>query len=514
MSRKRLSMRKIKQVLRLKWKAGLGDRPIARACRMGRATVQEYLHRAEAAGLYWERVREMDEAEIEARLFPDSGKKRPDRRLPDWTKIREELGKKKSVTLRLLWEEYYGVDPGKAYSYSQFCQLYKSWSGKLPASMVQVYRGGEYLFVDYAGQTVPHIDRFTGEEKRAQIFVAALGASSFTYAEAQEGQDLASWTSGHVNAFEYIDGVPAIVVPDNLKSGVKSPCYYEPDVNPTYDDLSLHYGFAVIPARVRKPRDKAKVEAAVQVVERWVLAPLRKRRFFGIGEINEAMRPLLERVNDRLMEHFGKSRRELFESLDRPALKALPEHSFEYAERKQATVGLNYHVTFNKHYYSVPYTLIGKAVEIRATARTIEIFSRGKRVASHLRDDTPGKYTTDPSHMPSNHRRRMERWSPERFIRWARKMGPWTCQVIEGLLGRKRHPEQAYRSCLGVLKLADKYGDERLEAACQRAVRFELYAYGHIRNILRNNMDRPDYSRKEPRATATHQYVRGGQYYH
>jgi transposase len=315
-------------------------------------------------------------------------------------------------------------------------------------------------------------------------------------------------------SLKYIDGVPAVVVPDNLKSGVKSACYYEPDINPTYDDLSLHYGFAVIPARVKAPRDKAKVEAAVQVVERWVLAPLRKRRFFGIGEINEAMRPLLERVNDKVMEHFGRSRRVLFESLDRPALRPLPEHSFEYAERKPATVGLNYHVTFNKHYYSAPYTLIGKAVEIRATARTIEVFCRGKRVASHLRDDTHGQYTTDPSHMPSNHRKRMEKWSPERFIRWARKMGPWTCQIIEGLLGRKRHPEQAYRSCLGVLKLADKYGDERLEAACQRAVRFELYAYGHIRNILRNNMDRPDYSGKEPRATSTHQYVRGGQYYH
>lgn len=507
-------MRKAKQVLRLKWEAGLSNRAISRALKVGRETVREYLHRAKEAGLTWEQVQQMDEGAIEEKLFPASDTKGrgSGKRVPDWSMVREELGRHKGVTLRLLWEEYYSIEPETAYSYSQFCHLYRIWSKKLPSVMVQVYKGGEYLFVDYAGQTVPYIDRVSGEEKRAQIFVASLGASSFTYVEA--GQDLVSWISGHVNAFGYFGGVPEIVVPDNLKSGVKSPCYYEPDINPTYDELSLHYGFAVIPARVRRPRDKAKVETAVQVVERWILAPLRDRTFFSIEEINEAIGPLLERLNSKVMKHLEKSRRELFESIDRPRLKALPAHSFEYAERKSARVGINYHVTFNKHYYSVPYSLVKETVEIRATDRTIEVFYKGGRVASHLRDDTPGGYSTCTSHMPSKHRRRKQEWSPERFIRWAQKIGPWTCHVVKTLLGSKRHPEQAYRSCLGVLKLSDRYGEARLEAACKRAAQFALYAYRHIHNILKNNMDVTDPNIKEPRATTSHEHVRGQQYYH
>ena len=515
MARRRLSMRKIKQVLRLKWELGLSNRAVARALKVGRETVREYLHRAQEAGFSsWEEVSQMDEGTVEEKLFPAPDNRGCGRRVPDWSRVHEELGKHKGVTLRLLWEEYYGRDSGGAYSYSQFCHLYREWAKELPSVMVQAYKGGEYLFVDYAGQTVSYVNRLTGEERRAQVFVGALGASSFTYAEAQESQDLASWISAHVNAFEYFGGVPEIVVPDNLKSGVKNPCYYEPEINLTYDDLSLHYGFAVIPARVRRPRDKAKVETAVQVVEQRILAPLRNRTFFSIDEINEAMRPLLEGLNSRVMKHLEKSRRELFESVDRPRLKALPAHPFEFAERKSARAGINYHVTFNRHYYSVPYALVKKEVEIRATARTIEVFYKGSRVASHLRDDTPGRYTTSPSHMPSNHRRRKEEWSPERFTRWAQKIGPWTLHVVKALLGSKRHPEQAYRSCLGVLKLADKYGEARLEAACKRAARFELYTYKHIHNILKNNMEVMDQDIKEPRATTSHEHVRGQQYYH
>ena len=295
-----------------------------------------------------------------------------------------EEAKKKGVTLRLLWEEYYQSDPASAYSYSQFCNLYKEWKKKLSPVIVQEYKAGEIAFVDYAGVKVPYIDRLTGEVKEASIFVASLGASSYTYAEAQESERLDCWIRGHINAFDYFEGVPEIVVPDNLKTGVKSPCYYEPEINPTYDDLSIHYGFVVIPARVRSPRDKAKVETAVQVVERWVLAPLRKRTFFSIEEINEAIKPLLDNLNRRQMKHVEKSRRELFESVDKPALKPLPQRPYEYAERKTATVNINYHVGFNKHYYSVPYTLVGSKVEIRATATIVEIFYRGQRVASHL----------------------------------------------------------------------------------------------------------------------------------
>jgi len=516
MARRRLSMRKVKQILRLKMEAGLSNRAIARAYKVGRETIRDYLIRAHEAGVGWEQLCEMDEGSIEELLFPTGGSKRSGRDNkvnPPWRSIHEEY-KRKGVTLRLLWEEYYQSAPENAYCYSQFCNIYKGWRKKLSPVMVQSYKGGEVVFVDYAGVSVPYVNRFTGEIKDASVFVAALGASSFTCAEAQESQQLPCWISGHINAFDYFGGVPEIAVPDNLKSGVKSPCYYEPEINPVYEDLSIHYGFVVIPARVKKARDKAKVETAVQVVERWVLAPLRKRTFFGVDEINEAMKPLLENVNNKVMKHLERSRRQLFDSIDRPALRPLPQRPYEYAERKMATVNINYHVSFNKHYYSVPYSLVNSQVEIRVTSKTVEIFHRGQRVASHLRDDTPGKYTTDDSHMPSNHRRRKEKWSPGRFIRWAHSIGPQTAQVINAVLGSKRHPEQAYKSCIGVLKLAEKYSPERLESACRRANELDLCSYRHIKNILKNNMDKAaGDSSAEGFSALNHKHVRGQGYY-
>ncbi len=516
MARKRLSMRKVKQILRLKWKIKLSNRAISRSVKAGRETVREYIERAKAAGYNrWEQIKDISEEELERKLFPASctgSKANKNRRVPDWKKIHEELGHK-GVTLSLLWQEYMEEEPETAYRYSQFCNLYSNWKSRLPAVMAQTYKGGQYLFVDYAGVTVPWTDLATGEERQAQIFVAALGASSFTYAEAQAGQDLASWINGHVNLFEYIGGVPEIVVPDNLKSGVKSPGYYEPEINPTYDDLATHYGFAVIPARVRKPRDKAKVETAVQVIERWVLAPLRKRQFFSIHEINEAIRPLLEDVNHRQMKHVEKSRQELFMTTDAPALRPLPAHPYEYAERKKARVGINYHVTFNKHYYSVPYNLIKEEVELRVTSSTVEVYHKGQRVASHMRDDRPGFYSTLDVHMPSDHKRRKQEWSPERFSRWARKIGPMTQEVITYLLGSRKHPEQAYRSCLGILKLSDRYGEAALESACDLAASHGMYGYRNIRNILQNQ------TYKSPEAapvnvTTSHEHVRGSSYFH
>ena len=515
MARRRLSMRKVKQILRLKFELAMSNRAISRACNVGRETVRDYLIRFQSCGLRWAEVAQMDEASVEKLLFPGpsdkgGGKKKV---APCWRFIHEEM-KKKGVTLRLLWEEYCQPDPASAYSYSQFCNLYKQWTKKLSPVMVQNYKGGELAFVDYAGVKVHYINRLTGEVKEASIFVAALGASSYTYAEAQESERLDCWIRGHINAFDYFEGVAEVVVPDNLKTGVKSPCYYEPEINPTYDDLSMHYGFVVIPARVRSPRDKAKVETAVQVVERWILAPLRKRTFFSVEEINEAIKPLLEGLNNRQMKHVEKSRRELFESVDKPALKPLPQRPYEYAETRIATVAINYHVMFNRHHYSVPYTLVGNKVDIRATATTVEVFHRGQRVACHLRDDSPGRYTTEDSHMPSNHKRRKQRWSPERFLRWAHSIGPQSCEVIKRLLGSKRHPEQAYKSCMGVLKLADKYSCERLEKACAIANESNLISYRQIRNILKNNMDKalvPDSSKPCP--VFSHEHVRGGRYY-
>jgi len=516
MARKRLSMRKIKQILRLKWDMDMSNRSISRSVKVSRETVREYLKRATAAGYSsWEQVKDISEAELEKELFASRSKSKVSdgvKRLPDWQKIHMEF-KRPGVTLSLLWQEYMEEDPASSYRYSQFCNLYRKWKGKLPAVMVQDYKGGEYLFVDYAGMTVPWIDPGTGEEKKAQIFVATLGGSNYTYVEAQPGQFLESWIKGHINALDFFGGVPEVVVPDNLKSGVTSPCYYEPDINPVYDDLATHYGFAVIPARVRKPRDKAKVETSVQVVERWVLAPLRNRQFFSIQEINDAIGPLLEKLNNRVMKHIEQSRSELFKAVDEPALRPLPEHPFEYAERKKARVGLNYHVTYKKHHYSVPYRFIGKEVELRITSQTVEVYYMGERLCSHVRDDRPGRYSTSDSHMPSGHKRRKQKWSPERFVRWARKIGTGTGDVITYLLGSKRHPEQAYRSCLGILKLSETYGEEALESACRKASRFGLYGYKYIHNILKNGTYKTDET-KSSKALPVHQHVRGGSYYH
>lgn len=516
MARRRLSMRKVKQILRLKFQAELSDRATARSVRVSRDTVREYVERARVAGLLeWEQISQMAESDLDRVLFPQRTEEAEGRRyrIPDWKEIHQEL-RRKGVTRQLLWREYFQEDPATAYKYSQFCNLLSKWRSMLPAEMVQSYKAGEYLFVDYAGLSVPWTDPDTGEEKKAQIFVAALGASSYTYAEAQPGQDLENWINGHVNTFEFIGGVPEIVVPDNLKSGVKSPSYYDPEINPTYDDLSLHYDFAVIPARVKKPRDKAKVETAVQVVERWVLAPLRNRQFFSIHEINQAMWPLLEEINNRQMKHLEKSRRDLYEALDRPALKPLPCHGFEYAERKKARVGINYHVQYDRYYYSVPYTLIKEEVEVRATSNTIEIFHKGQRVASHMRGTTLQKYITCRFHMPSEHQRRCQKWSPERFVRWAGKIGSKTRKMITHLLGSRRHPEQAYRSCMGILKLADKYNEARLEAACNLAMDNGLHGYRHIRNILKNGLDKVQTTEEPRKATTNHRNVRGAGYYH
>lgn len=514
-------MRKIKQTLRMLWSMNLSTRAVSRGVKISRDTVEQYKLRATNANLFtWEDVASLDEAVLEEKLFPGKDQKAKSKKvLPDWATIFVELRSHKGVTLFLLWEEYVlTLTEEEAYSYSQFCSKYNDWKGKIPSVMVQHHKAGEKLFVDYAGVTVPYIDRFTVDSKNrikyAQIFVAALGASSFTYAEAHESQKIPFWIEGHVNTFNYIEGVTAIAVPDNLKSGVTSPCYYEPEINRTYDELSLHYSFAVIPARKLKPKDKAKVEKSVQVVERRILAPLRKRTFFSLSEINAAMKPLLEKLNDRIMKHIGKSRRELFITIDKPALGPLPKYPFEECERVSATVGINYHVHYQQYYYSVPYTLIKEEVEIRATTRTIEIFSKGRRVASHLRVCSSSRYRTSDEHMPSNHRRRNEKWSPGRFIRWAAKFGNNAQELIQAVLDSKKHPEQTYKSCLGILKLSDKYGSEKLEAACKRALLTGFWNYRTVKNILKNKLEEePLIETAEKMSTNDHENLRGSSYY-
>jgi len=511
MTQERLTMRKIREVLRLKWECGLKNRAIARSCSISHSTVSEYLQRAKAAGLSWPLPADLDEDALFLLLFPTAS--HPSSKIipcPDWSLIHTEL-RRKSVTLRLLWVEYREAH-ADGYEYSQFCELYRRWAKRLKPSMRLSHKGGEKLFVDYAGQTVPVVDPHTGEVRQAQIFVAVLGASSYTYAEAHWSQDLVNWTGAHVRAFAFIGGVPEIVVPDNLKAGVKHPCRYEPDLNPTYQDLAQHYGTAVIPARPRKAKDKAKVEVGVQVVERWILARLRNRTFFSLADLNQAIRELLDELNTRLMKHLGRSRRELFEALDRPALKPLPEQPYEFAIWKKARVNIDYHVEFERHYYSVPHTLIHEEVYVRATEGTIEIFFNNQRIASHRRSNALGRHTTLSEHMPPAHQKYQE-WSPDRFTRWAQTIGPHTTQLVQALLTSRKHPQQAYRSCLGLLRLASRYGEERLEAACCRALPAGIHSYKGVKNILDAKLDQVEPEEPAPVVPPSHENIRGQTYY-
>jgi len=505
-------MRKIHEVLRLKWDCGLSNRAVARSCSISHVTVGEYTRRAQAAGLSWPLPENLDEDDLSRLLFPanprSSSREVP---VPDWSAIHTEL-KKKSVTLRLLWVEYREAHPD-GYGYSQFCVLYKEWAKHLKPSMRLRHKAGEKLFVDYAGQTVPIVDPDTGEVHQAQIFVATLGASNYTYAEAQWSQDLRNWTAGHVRALAFLGGVPEVIVPDNLKAGVKHPCRYEPDLNPSYQDLADHYGTAVIPARIRKPKDKSKVEVAVQVVERWILARLRNRKFFSLAELNQVIWQLLEELNDRPMRHLGQSRRELFQALDLPALKPLPETPYEFAQWKKARVNIDYHIEYDKHFYSVPYSLIHQEVYVRATERTIQISFKNRCVASHLRSNARGRHTTISDHMPPAHQKYAE-WSPERILRWAQTMGPHTTQLVDALFASRKYPQQAFRSCLGILRLGQRYGPDRLEAACRRALPAGIHSYKGIKNILDANLDQIDIDPPAPSTLPGHANIRGTNYFH
>jgi len=513
MPQERLTMRKIHEVLRLKWECGLSNRAIGRSCSLHHSTVGEYLRRTEEAGLSWPLPEDLDEDALYERLFPKPARSSPKNiPEPDWSEVHTEL-RRKGVTLRLLWVEYREAHPD-GYGYSQFCNLYRRWAKKLKPSMRLTHKAGEKLFVDYAGQTVPVVDRETGEIRQVQIFVAVLGASNYTYVEAHERQTLPNWIGAHVRTFAFLEGVPEIVVPDNLKAGVKHPCRYEPDLNPTYQDMAQHYGIAIIPTRVRKPKDKSKVEVGVLVVERWILARLRNRTFFSLAELNEAIRGLLKEINERLMKHLGQSRRQLFEALDQPALKPLPEQPYEFAVWKKARVNIDYHVEYDKHYYSVPYSLIRQEVEVRATERVIEVYFKRNRVASHLRLAAPGRHSTLPEHMPVSHKEYSE-WSPERFVRWAEKIGPHTVDLVKAVMAARNHPEQGYRSCLGILRLATRYGDDRLEAACKRALPAGIRCYKGIKNILDAKLDRLEPEEEpKPAIGTTHDNIRGESYYH
>jgi len=514
MSQERLSMRKVTEVLRLKWGCGLSNRAIARSCRISHSTVNEYLKRAEVAGVKWPLSNEWEEGEVYRLLFPEKEAEtvvRDPKPMPDWEEVHREL-QKRGVTLRLLWVEYREQFPD-GYGRSQFCELYRLWAQKLNPPMRMVHKAGEKLYVDYAGDTVPITDPETGEVSKAHIFVGVLGASSYTYAEAQRDQTLPNWIGGHIRAFAFLGGLPQIVVPDNLKQGVQKPCRYEPDLNPTYREMAEHYALAIIPARVRHPRDKSKVEVGVQVVERWILARLRKRIFFSLAELNQAILKLLKELNNRPMEHLQKSRRELFEELDQPALRPLPERPYEYAIWKAARVNIDYHIEFEKHFYSVPYTLIHQEVRIRATEHMLEVFHKSSLlpIAIHPRQRIPGRYTTASAHMPPHHQQAAE-WSPERLLRWGEEIGPETRQLVQAILASRRCPEQAFRSCLGILRLSSPCSHPQMETASRMALQGKILNYSGFKEILQHLP--PPQPGVEIPALPTHDNIRGEAYYH
>jgi len=517
MTQERLSMRKINEVLRLKWDKGLSNRTIARSCRISHSTVREYVKRAEAAGLKWPLPEELDEESLSARLFPEDRRATPPRMqtLPNWEQVRAEL-QKRNVTLRLVWVEYREAWP-EGYGYSQYCELYRRYVSKLDPPMRQNHKAGEKLFVDYAGDTIPVCGAEHEDLRYAQIFVGVLGASSYTYAEAQPSQEMVHWIGGHVRALAFFGGVPEIIVPDNLKQGVKHPNLYEPDLNPTYLELAQHYGVAVIPARVKRPRDKAKVEVGVQVVERWILARLRNQTFFSLAALNRAIAGLMLELNNKPMAHLEKSRRQLFEELDRPGLRPLPEIPYEYAVWKAARVNIDYHVEFEKHFYSVPYELIHQEVRMRASERMLEIFHQSKpqAVAIHPRSRVPGRYSTQIAHMPLKHQKAAE-WTPERLLRWADEIGPHTSQLIRAILASRQHPEQAFRSCLGILRLSSQSSHPQMELACQMAREAKTLNYQGVKAFLAECSQRehlPSAAAAENNPLPTHENIRGDSYY-
>ena len=503
-------MRKIREVLRLR-AAGQSQHTIARSVGIGQSTVGDYLTRARRAGVTW--PTSLEDAALERTLYPPRPSvSEAERGVPDWAWVHREL-KRKSVTLFLLWEEYKSAHP-TGFQYSWFCQHYRRFAGKVDLVMRQSHRAGEALFVDYAGQTVPVVDRSTGEVRQAEIFVAVLGASNYTFADATWSQSLPDWIGSHQRALRFINGTPETLVPDNLKAGVTKAHRYEPDLNPTYSEMAAHYGVAIVPTRVAKPKDKSKVEVGVLIVERWILARLRNQTFFSLAELNRAIADLLPLLNERPFKKLPGSRRELFEQLDRPALGPLPAQPYEFANWKTVRVNIDYHVEIERHYYSVPYQLVRKQLEARITAHTIELLHCGKRVASHPRSRQPGTHTTVTEHMPRPHREYAE-WTPRRLVEWANKTGPATAELVSLILVSRRHPQQGFRSCLGILRLGKTYTETRLEAACLRALHIGSRSYKSIESILKHKLDlQPLPESTQATLSIDHDNLRDPDYFH
>jgi len=507
-------MRYIKEILRLRYEAKLSQRDISRSVRVSVGSVNQYLARAEKVGIRWPLAAEMDQKALIKAMYPDQqdATHKVGFAIPDWPSVRAELPRK-GMTKQLLWEEYCQRHPHNAYSYSQYCHHYNVWQSQQRRSMRQVHKAGEKLFIDYAGPTVPVINPDSGVIRKAAIFVAVLGASFYSYAEATWSQTLADWLESHVRAFEFFGGTPTIVVPDNLKSGVTTANRYEPEVNRSYSALAEHYSVAVIPARPRKPKDKSKAEGGVLLVERWVLAKLRHETFFTLASPNIRIKELLEQLNNKPFQKLEGSRRSQFEMLDKPVLRPLPTNRYRYVDIKKVRVGIDYHVAYEKHFYSVPHQLSGQRLEVHVSSGSVQVYKLDTLITSHPRKYHAG-FTTNAVHMPENHRAHAT-WTPDRLLKWGATIGPNTRVMVLQFIDDKAHPEQAYRACLGLLNLNKLYGDDRLERACQLGVVGGLRSVKNIRNILKHKRDQILVA-EEPGAPLNqhHENVRGSNQYH
>jgi transposase len=513
--RKKLPMRKTTEVLRLAAE-GLSQRQIAASTGVGKTTVVQYLARAQRAGISWPLPDGMDAGALDAALFPAVAAEMVNRArpVPDWREINRELkDPRHHVTRRLLWMEWKADHPD-GWNYSQFCSHYRRWLGTQDVVMRLSYAGGERMFVDFSGDRVRFLDPETGETHEAEVFVSVLGASGLLYAEATRGQDLDSWLSAHIHAWESYGGVAAVTVPDNLKSAVTKACWYDPEVNPSYLELARHFNTVILPTRTARPRDKAAVEAGVLVVERWVLAPLRHRTFYSLAELNEAIAERVAELNARAFRGEPSSRRELFGELERDHLRPLPAGRFEVPTWRPATVHIDYHVDAGDgHFYSVPHRYVRCKVDVRITSATVEVLKGNTRIASHAREYGRRRYVTDPAHMPASHRAHAE-WTPERLVRWAANISPSTAELVEAVLASRPHPEHAYRATLGIIGLARRYGNDRVGAACSRALALGAVSYTSVKSILAENLDR--LALPEPAAAPPppmHDNLRGADYY-
>lgn len=513
MPAKGVSMRKLKQLVRLHVQSHLSTRHIARSLGISVGAVSKYVSKIKSLGLSGEELLALDEAQLQKILQSDGNKPGVSQRLVDvnFATLHQQM-KRKGITMQLLWEEYADGNDA-ALSYSRFCHHYRQWKACQPSSMRQTHKAGDKVFVDYSGQRVELIDPDTGEIRTAEVFIGVLGASNFTYAEATWTQQLPDWIGSQQRMFDYFGCVSALIVPDNLKSAIHKSCRYEPDVNVTYSEFVAHYGTAVLPARPYRPRDKAKAEAGVQLVQRWILARLRHQTFMGLGELNREIKRLLELLNDKPFKKLPGSRRSAFESIDKPAMRPLPQIRYEYRHYKQVRVNIDYHIELNGHYYSVPFQYCRERLDLWYSQTQLCCYRQGQCIARHAISSRKGAHTTIAEHMPTAHRKHMD-WTPGRFLNWAQSIGPDTVNIIRHLLEGKAHPEQAYRACLGLLNLARQYGKERLEAACHYGWRSGVRSRKSIASILKNGLDRHQHTPQQEINLGAHENVRGATYYH